>query len=256
VTIRSIKFLSVRGLPPLSWRYSIIWGIKHHFKLQTAERRHVLYVGVGGDRTHAVRPPGMPAVCQLDYNLSFCCINCLKKLYWLRHRPDGRLERTEASRPGSPHSAHSMQHCSSRSNITTILLHITLVTITLLHNYLLITSESLQSNFALRHTTTISLPCHYYILLHHYYFIISQLLHHYSIITTNWFIITTYNYEMVILPLLHFTTPLQLHRKKKGRSFISSRQRREKKARNVRQEKVGIEPTTLRVPSSAHCITS
>jgi hypothetical protein len=37
---------------------SYIQGTKLHFKLLTAERRHVLCVGVGGDRTHAVRPVG------------------------------------------------------------------------------------------------------------------------------------------------------------------------------------------------------
>ncbi len=31
-------------------------GTKLHFKSPTAERRHVLCVGVGGDRTHASRP--------------------------------------------------------------------------------------------------------------------------------------------------------------------------------------------------------
>ncbi len=33
-------------------------GTKLHFKSPTAERRHVLCVGVGGDRTHASRPGG------------------------------------------------------------------------------------------------------------------------------------------------------------------------------------------------------
>jgi hypothetical protein len=33
-------------------------GTKLHFKSPTAERRHVLCVGVGGDRTHAARPQG------------------------------------------------------------------------------------------------------------------------------------------------------------------------------------------------------
>jgi hypothetical protein len=38
-----------------------------------------------------------------------------------------------------------------------------------------------------------------------------------------------------------------------GHSFISNRQRRGKKARNVRRGKVGIEPRTFRVPSPARC---
>ncbi len=33
-------------------------GTKLHFKSPTAERRHVLCVGVGGDRTHASCPGG------------------------------------------------------------------------------------------------------------------------------------------------------------------------------------------------------
>ena len=33
-------------------------GTKLHFKSPTAERRHVLCFGVGGDRTHASRPGG------------------------------------------------------------------------------------------------------------------------------------------------------------------------------------------------------
>jgi hypothetical protein len=40
--------------------FSSFWekGTKLHFKSPTAERRHVLCVGVGGDRTHASRPGG------------------------------------------------------------------------------------------------------------------------------------------------------------------------------------------------------
>ena len=38
--------------------YTTKSGTKLHFKSPTAERRHVLCVGVGGDRTHAARPQG------------------------------------------------------------------------------------------------------------------------------------------------------------------------------------------------------
>jgi hypothetical protein len=41
--------------------------------------------------------------------------------------------------------------------------------------------------------------------------------------------------------------------RKRGHSIISNRQRRGKKARNVRRVKVGIEPRTFRVPSPARC---
>jgi hypothetical protein len=40
----------------LTFALAIQKGTKLHFKLPTAERRHVLCVGVGGDRTHASRP--------------------------------------------------------------------------------------------------------------------------------------------------------------------------------------------------------
>ncbi len=39
-------------------RHQPIKGTKLHFISPTAERRHVLCVGVGGDRTHAARPGG------------------------------------------------------------------------------------------------------------------------------------------------------------------------------------------------------
>ncbi len=38
--------------------YTVIKGTKLHFKSQTAERRHVLCVGIGGDRIHASRSRG------------------------------------------------------------------------------------------------------------------------------------------------------------------------------------------------------
>jgi hypothetical protein len=37
---------------------SFLKGTKFHFKSPTAERRHVLCIGVGGDRTHSARPKG------------------------------------------------------------------------------------------------------------------------------------------------------------------------------------------------------
>jgi hypothetical protein len=52
---------------------NIYKGTKLHFKSPTAERRHVLYVGVGGDRTHACPLqksrvwPGMPALTSRDH---------------------------------------------------------------------------------------------------------------------------------------------------------------------------------------------
>ncbi len=52
----SVEWIMVRR--DLLAYYRGLSFIKVHFKSTTAERRHVLCVGVGGDRTHAARPQG------------------------------------------------------------------------------------------------------------------------------------------------------------------------------------------------------
>ncbi len=63
---KAICLLAAMSISPQSWWFLFRWtavrlyrkGTKLHFKSPMAERRHVVCVGVGVDRTHAARPGG------------------------------------------------------------------------------------------------------------------------------------------------------------------------------------------------------
>ncbi len=97
-------------------------GTKLHFKSPTAERRHVLCVGVGGDRTHAARPQRSRA-CPLEQIKALASLRVSDRQQRSKQRRNVRISREicrsrtyddECREPDEGFALQQQPYCPSR----------------------------------------------------------------------------------------------------------------------------------------------